>query len=498
MFITKAITFRALQHTIFTLLQTCNGGSIRNVTQIHTQVIINGLTQKNNIVAKLISLYITSGFLANADTIFNQINNPSTTIWNQMIRVHGRSGNSKTSFEIYKQMESAKEAVSNGFTFSFLLSACARSGLLREGQQLHAKVVSNGFSSNLFVQTNLVNLYEIKDAAKVFDEMSERNVVTWNTLLEGYLRSNDITNAVKLFDEMPEKTIVSWTMMITGYARNGRSKQAICLFQMMQKSSMEFDQVSLVTALSACAEMGNLELGKWIHSYIYNNFKNKNKPLLVSLNNSLINMYSKCGLVNEAYNVFNEMPQRTSVSWTSMINGFSKHGLPDEALNVFHQMQSDETKRPDEITFIGVLSACSHGGYVEKGRNVFNSMVRVWGIQPRIEHYGCMVDLLSRAGLLEEAYNLVETMPMKANDVVWGALLGGCRIHKNVELGSRVGLRLLSDLDPGRAAEGYFVLLSHVYGNSMRWWDAARVRQKMAEMGMKTKPGKSVVELLCS
>jgi pentatricopeptide repeat protein len=491
---------RAIQQHLFSLLQNCN--TLKKLSQIHAQIVINGFTQKNYILVKLLSFYVASCNFKHALGVFKNIENPSATIWNQMVRGHGRSETPRKSIELYNRMV-ATEAEPDGFTYSFLLSACARAGLLREGEQVHGRVLANGYCSNLFVQTNLVNLYAagggangVGYARSVFDEMDERTVVSWNSLLAGYIRCGDIDEARRIFDEMPERNVISWTTMISGCAHNGRCRQALSLFGEMRRAHVELDQVSLVAALSACAEIGNLNLGRWIHGYIEERMSVRNQPLLVSLNNALIHMYASCGVIDEAYKVFSKMPRKNTVSWTSIITGLAKLGRGEEALSVFRSMLGSGVNqvRPDEITFIGVLCACSHAGFVDEGRHLFERMNQTWGISPKIEHYGCMVDLLSRAGFLDEAYRLVETMPIRPNDAVWGALLGGCRIHKNVELASHVTQKLAVELDPGQAA-GYLVLLSNVYATAERWKDVVTVRQKMVEMGVKKPPGRSWVQI---
>ncbi|XP_062170181.1 pentatricopeptide repeat-containing protein At5g66520-like [Alnus glutinosa] len=491
---------RAIQQHLFSLLQNCN--TLKKLSQIHAQIVINGFTQKNYILVKLLSFYVASGNFKHALGVFKNIENPSATIWNQMVRGHGRSETPRKSIELYNRMV-ATEAEPDGFTYSFLLSACARAGLLREGEQVHGRVLANGYCSNLFVQTNLVNLYTagggangVGYARSVFDEMDERTVVSWNSLLAGYIRCGDIDEARRIFDEMPERNVISWTTMISGCAHNGMCRQALSLFGEMRRAHVELDQVSLVAALSACAEIGNLNLGRWIHGYIEERMRVRNQPLLVSLNNALIHMYASCGVIDEAYKVFSKMPRKNTVSWTSIITGLAKLGRGEEALSVFRSMLGSGVNqvRPDEITFIGVLCACSHAGFVDEGRHLFERMNQTWGISPKIEHYGCMVDLLSRAGFLDEAYRLVETMPIRPNDAVWGALLGGCRIHKNVELASHVTQKLVVELDPGQAA-GYLVLLSNVYATAKRWKDVVTVRQKMVEMGVKKPPGRSWVQI---
>lgn len=391
----------------------------------------------------------------------------------------------------------------DGHTYTYVINGCAKGMLLREGEEVHGKVLKNGFCSNVFVCTNLVDFYiksggedGLRNARLVFDEMHDRNVVTWNSWLSGCFRYGDVNAALEVFEAMPERNVVSWTTMIAGCARCGRCKQALALFLEMQRDEMKFDQVTLLAVLSACAELGDLNLGKWIHLYVVESLSQREQPVLVSLNNALIHMYASCGEIGAAFGVFKTMEQRTTVSWTSMITGFAKQGYGDEALSVFRWMESigDNDIRPDEITFLGLLCACSHAGYVNEGRHYFKSMTETWGIEPRIEHYGCMIDLLSRAGLLDEAEGLVKSMPMKPNDAVWGALLGGCSIYKNVELASDVAQILTMEVDPERAV-GYFVLLSNVYATEKRWQDVITVRRKMVEMKTKKPPGRSWIQI---
>ncbi|KAL5544534.1 hypothetical protein UlMin_008318 [Ulmus minor] len=492
---------RALkQENLFNLLQSSN--SLRKITQIHTQIVINGFTQKNYLLVKLLYIYISSGYLRNALSVFENIKNPSTTVWNQIVRGHAQSETPEKSVEFFKRMVEA-DAKPDGYSYSFLLNACARFGLLREGEQVHGRILVNGYCSNVFVQTNLVNLYAVsggsgsaKSARQVFDEMGERNVVSWNSLLKGYIRCGDLDNALRAFDEMPERNVVSWTTMVAGCAHNGRCKQALSLFRQMRRARVELDQVALLAALSACAELGDLALGRWIHKYVEQTLCFHKQPLLVSLNNALIHMYASCGVIDKGYKIFQSMPERSTVSWTSIITGFAKQGRGEEALRVFQLMLSlgENEARPDEITFLGALSACSHAGFLNEGRNIFNFMTQNLGISPRIEHYGCMVDLLSRAGYLDEALRLIETMPMKPNDAVWGALLGGCRLHKNAELASHVAQKLTVELNPDKAA-GYLVLLSNVYAAAKRWLDFAFVRQRMVEIGVRKPAGQSWIQI---
>ncbi|KAI3820853.1 hypothetical protein L1987_08403 [Smallanthus sonchifolius] len=495
-------TPRSLQQFLFSLFQ--NANTITKTSQIHTQIIINDFTQKNFIIVKLLQSYLSAGHLHQAHQTFAQIKNPSTTSWNQIIRGYAGTDTPGDAVYLFDEMLASGE-MPDEYSYSFVISACARGKLLQSGEMFHGRVLVGGFCSNLFVQSNLVNLYAVagedyggvKNAHKVFDEMLERNVVTWNTLVAGYVRCGDIDGARKVFDEMPERNIVSWTVLVSGYASNAECKEALGLLREMLRARMELDQVTLVAGLSACAEIGDLKMGRWIHSYVDRNWHIKNKNRTVRLNNALLHMYAGCGVVDDAYELFKCMPLKSTVSWTTMISGFAKQGRGKDALSVFQWMENtqDDGSKPDAITMLVVLYACSHSGFVEQGRRIFKNMNKVWGIEPKIEHYGCMVDLLSRAGLLDEARELVESMPMEPNDAIWGALLGGCRIYKNVNLASEIAQKLGNlNLDDDKAA-AYLVLLSNVYAGAKRWKDVADMREKMVELALKKPPGRSWVQI---
>ncbi|KAK7388918.1 hypothetical protein VNO78_23746 [Psophocarpus tetragonolobus] len=488
---------RVVQEQLLSLLNKCN--NVNSLIQIHSQVLLNGLSHKNFIIAKLLSFYIASGHHQNADHLFAKMDNPTTTIWNHVIRGYARTHMPWKSVLCYCRMVSS-QVLPDAFTYSSLFSACARAGLLKEGEQLHALVFLKGYCSNVFVDTGLISFYAghaaLQQARHVFDHMTHTSLVTWNSILSGYVRCGDLDGAGRVFNAMPTRNVVSWTTMVAGYAQNGKFGQALLLFGEMRRARVEFDQVALVAALSACSEFGDLKLGRWIHFYVQQRFiaRNQRQPC-VRLSNALIHMYASCGIIHEAYQVFVKMPRKSTVSWNSMIMGFAKHGFGKEAFHLFKSMLSDGLGvKPDEITFIGVLCACSHAGFVDEGRQIFASMNRTWGIRPRIEHYGCMVDLLSRAGFLDEARGLIETLPFKPNDALWGALLGGCQIHKNSELASQVENKLLPELKVDQAA-GYLVLLSNIYAFGQRWLDVISVRQKMIEMGVKKPPGRSWIQI---
>lgn len=291
-----------------------------------------------------------------------------------------------------------------------------------------------------------------------------------------------------MFDGMSHRDLVSWSAFIGCLVNNGLGEEALAAFREMQVTTgIRPDEVTMVSVISAVSRLGALELGRWVHFYIYRN----GFDVTVSMGTQLIVMYSNCGFMEGAVKVFNAMRERNVLTWTALINGFAAHGQITKALRVFYEMKKAKL-RPDYITFIGVLTACSHGGLLEEGMWIFHSIRRDYGIEPGVEHYGCMVDLLGRAGLLNEAYEFIERMPIRPNSIIWRTLLGACANYGNVELAEHVKRRI-SALDPYH--DGDFVLLSNTYGINGRWLEKEAVRSSMKERKIGKKPGCSLVEL---
>ncbi|XP_024975210.1 pentatricopeptide repeat-containing protein At5g66520-like isoform X2 [Cynara cardunculus var. scolymus] len=356
---------------------------------------------------------------------------------------------------------------------------------------VHGFIEKLGLQSNLFLQNSMVHLYavsgETSDALQLFDKMSQRDIVTWNIMITQLVKKGKVDDAYELFDNMPERNVRSWTSMIMGFVQCGKPKAAIDLFTQMEEQKLHPNEVTVVAVLAACADIGALDLGRRIHDFSNESGFRTN----IRISNTLIDMYIKCGCLDSARSVFNEMEQRTIVSWSAMIQGLAINGNGEEALNLFQEMIHLRIK-PNGVTFIGLLHACSHMGMVKEGQRFFASMTKDYGIVPRIEHYGCMVDLLSRAGLLKKAREFITNMPIKPNGVVWGAFLGGCRVHKNIEMAEEAIEHLL-ELDP--LNDGYYVVLSNIYAEAKRWEDAARVRKLMREKGVKKTPGSSSITI---
>ncbi|OVA13928.1 Pentatricopeptide repeat [Macleaya cordata] len=345
---------------------------------------------------------------------------------------------------------------------------------------------------DVFVWTTMVSVYvrngDLMSARKLFDEMPERNIASWNTLMSGYAKLGKVESAAKLFDQMPTRDLISWTTMISCYSQNKQFREAIEVFEEMKNEGFSPDEVTMATVISACAHMGALELGREIHLYVMRNGFN----LDVYIGSALIDMYSKCGNLERSLVIFFKLQEKNLFCWNSIIEGLAVHGYGEAALEMFRRMESEKIK-PNGVTFISVLSACTHSGLIEEARKIFLSMTRDYSISPGIEHYGCMVDLLGKAGLLEDALELVRSMKIEPNSVIWGAILGGCKLRGNIEI-ARVAVEKLMILEPDNS--GYYALLINIYAEENQWSQVAKIRAMMKERRVQKKcPGSSWIEM---
>ncbi|KAK1294541.1 Pentatricopeptide repeat-containing protein [Acorus calamus] len=373
-------------------------------------------------------------------------------------------------------------------------SACAEAEALDLGRRIHSSLIKAGSDRDPFVSVGLVDMYAkcaiMEDARRAFDLIRDRSLIAWNALISGlidaYGKCGFIEDARMIFDENPFGDIVAFTLMITVYAQFGLGEEALKLYVNMLKGGHEPDGFACSSALNACTTLSAYEQGKQIHARILKSGFIHD----VFAGNALVNMYAKCGSVEDAGVAFSEIPERGVVSWSAMIGGLAQHGRGEEALEVFREML-EEGVAPNHITLTSVLCACNHAGLVSEAEECFDTMERRFAIERTGEHYACMVDVLGRAGRLDEAVRLIETMPFEANSAVWGALLGAARIHKDPALANRAAERLLS-LEPEKS--GTHVLLANVYASAGMWGDVARVRRAMRECGVKKEPGMSWVE----
>lgn len=380
------------------------------------------------------------------------------------------------------------------FTFTTLLKACGVREDLILGMQLHAQIVSiGGFSEDLYVGNTMIDMYVkcgfLELGRKVFDDMAERDVISWTSLIVAYARRGDLEVAGDLFDELPVKDMVAWTAMVTGFAQNARPREALEFFERMERAGVGTDEITLIGVISACAQLGAIKHADWIRDVAERSgFGHANNVLVGS---ALVDMYSKCGNIEEAFKVFEGMRIRNVFSYSSMIVGFAIHGRATTAIDLFEKMVKTEIK-PNRVTFVGVLTACSHAGLVQKGRYFFEIMEKRYDVTPLAEHYACMVDLLGRAGQLEEALELIKSMPMEPNVFVWGALLGACRIHRNPDI-AEIAASHLFELEPDEV--GNYMLLSTVYASARMWEDVLGVRKLMRAKGLKKNTARSWVEV---
>ena len=311
----------------------------------------------------------------------------------------------------------------NHFIFPHALKTCPESCA---AESLHAQIVKSGFHEYPVVQTALVDSYSkvsggLGNAKKVFDEMSDRSVVSFTAMVSGFARVGDVESAVRVFGEMLDRDVPSWNALIAGCTQNGAFTQGIELFRRMVFECNRPNGVTVVCALSACGHMGMLQLGRWIHGYVYKNGLAFDSFVL----NALVDMYGKCGSLGKARKVFEMNPEKGLTSWNSMINCFALHGQSDSAIAIFEQMvEGGGGVRPDEVTFVGLLNACTHGGLVEKGYWYFEMMVQEYGIEPQIEHYGCLIDLLGRAGRFDEAMDVVKGMVYWSWSICYYSIFG--------------------------------------------------------------------------
>lgn len=390
----------------------------------------------------------------------------------------------------------------NQHTFTFLLHACTKTspglGLcpgLTAGVQVHGHVIKLGFARHVFVRNALIHLYYecssgVESSKRVFEEEEDtlcRDVVTWNSMLAGLVRNGEVRAAEEMFDEMPQRDVVSWSTMIMGYVQNGLLEDGLECFRLMREKGTRPNEAILVTALSASAQLGLLGCGRFIHSTI----ESVKFPITVPIGTALVDMYAKCGCIEESRALFDGMLKKDIWTWNVMICGLASHGRAKDALALFDRFIR-EGYVPVSVTFVGLLNACSRAGLVSEGRHCFELMVDGYGIQPEMEHYGCMVDLLARARLIDEAVRLIETMTVAPDPVLWATLLDACKIHGFVEMGEKIGNKLIQ-LDPTH--DGHYVQLAGIYAKARKWEDVVRVRRLMVERVTSKVAGWSLIEL---
>ncbi|CDY48066.1 BnaA06g33620D [Brassica napus] len=380
-------------------------------------------------------------------------------------------------------------------TYSELIKCCMSHRAVHEGNLVRRHLYFNGHQPMLFLANVLINMYVkfnlLTDAHNVFDEMPLRNVVSWTTMISAYSKSKqqqkalELLDALSVFDEMVTGDAIVWNSIIGGFAQNSKSDEALKLFKRMKRGGFTAEQATLTSVLRACTGLTLLELGMQAHVHIV-----KYDQDLI-LNNALVDMYCKCGSLDDARRVFNGMKERDVITWSTMISGLAQNGYSQEALKLFESMKASGTK-PNYITIVGVLFACSHAGLLEDGWYYFRSMKKLYGIDPVREHYGCMIDLLGKAGKLDDAVKLLNEMECEPDAVTWRTLLGACRVQGNMVLAEYAAKKVI-ELDPDDA--GTYTVLSNIYANSQKWDSVEEIRTQMRDRGVKKEPGCSWIEV---
>lgn len=549
-------TSPSLVDSIAYILQKSNFLNFSQLQQIHAQFHTHGFLSFTPLFIDFLSSCYRSQHPSYALLFLRNLPNSNSFpfLWNSVIVVSLKSSNIYGNFmSLYNEMR-YNNLIPSQNTFSLILHSCAGFAATQMGKSFHCQLLKWNFGTDVILQTGLLDFYakvgDLRSAKRVFADMSVRDVVannamisalrkhgcieeardlfdcmpdrnscSWNSMITCYCKLGDIKSARLIFDDSPVKDVVSWNAMIDGYCKSGmlmnaeelffqmgaaknsitwntmiagfvqqrKFSSAIYAFQHMQAESVKPTEVTMVSLLSACAHLGALDMGEWIHGYI----KRKRFRIDVVLGNALIDMYCKCGSIEAALNVFHNLQVKNIFCWNSIIVGLGMHGYGEEAIYVFNSMEK-EGIMPDGVSFVGLLCACSHSGMISEGRRYFSQIRSKYGVEPGIEHYGCMVDLLGRAGFLEEALELISTMPMKPNSVVWGSMLRACQIHKDTNLGEHVTQRLL-ELDPYDG--GNYVFLSNLFASLNRWKDVDMCRKLMVERGVRKTPGCSSIEV---
>jgi pentatricopeptide repeat protein len=490
-----ALKIRELENFFVPILQNCK--NIVELKSIHAHVIKYSLSQSSFLVTKMVDVCDKTEDLGYASLLFKQVKEPNGYLYNAMIRAHTHNKVYALAILFYKEMLRLKDPESENpifpdrFTFPFVIKSCSGLVCYNLGKQVHAHLCKFGPKSNITMENALIDMYtkcaSLLDAHKVFDGMVERDAISWNSIISGHVGVGQMRKAGALFDLMPYRTIVSWTAMISGYTRLGSYADALYVFRQMQIVGVEPDEISIISVLPACAQLGALEVGKWIHMYCDRNGLLRK----TSICNALMEMYSKCGCIGQAYQLFDQMSKGDVISWSTMIGGLANHGKAREAIELFKRMKKAKIE-PNGITFLGLLSACAHAGFWNEGLAYFDSMSKDYHIEPEVEHYGCLVDILGRAGRLSQALDVIEKMPMKPDSKIWGSLLSSCRTHSNLDI-AIIAMEHLEELEPDDT--GNYVLLSNIYADLAMWDGVSRMRKLIKSKSMKKTPGSSLIDI---
>ncbi|CAI0541209.1 unnamed protein product [Linum tenue] len=503
--------------------------SLKTGVQVHCLAFVNGHHSDSLLLSSLVHFYLKCDRLMEARKVFDRIPRPNVVAcsallsgyarkgcveetkellgeavemglelnsvsWNGMIAGFNHSRHFKDSILMFRDMHS-EGFKPDGTSISSVLPAVGDLEMLPCGVQIHGCVIKQGLSQDNWVVSSLVDMYgkcaRPNEMSKVCEELHEMDVGACNALITGLSRTGCVEGALKRFKQFKRQglnlNVVSWTSMIASCSQNGKDMEALELFREMQMEGLKPNSVTIPCLLPACGNIAALMHGKAVHCFSLKNWVSND----VYVGTALIDMYANCGRIQLSRRCFDSMPRRNLVSWNALLGGYAMHGKTKEALEVFNLMQKSG-QEPDFISFTSVLSACSQGGLTEEGKFYFDSMSKDYGIEPRLEHYSCMVSLLGRAGRIVEAYTMVKQMPMEPDGCIWGPLLSSCRVHHNLAIGE-IAARKLFELEPNNP--GNYVLLSNIYASKSMWVEVNSVREMMKSKGLRKNPGCSWIEI---
>ncbi|KAL6587639.1 Pentatricopeptide repeat-containing protein [Orobanche minor] len=434
----------------------CKCGSISDAQNTFDEMYDRDLCSWNT----LISGYAKMGRILEARKVFEEMPKRDNFSWTAMISAYAKHGQPANALELYRLMQQNESFMCNKFTISSALSASAAMQSLCSGKEIHGHIMKTGLDTDAIV---------------------------WSALLDLYGKCGSLSQARYIFDRTVGKDVVSWTSMIDRYFGDGKWEEGLSLFSSLLNSDIKPNEFTFAGILNACAHQTAEELGKQVHGHMIRIGFDPHS----FAGGSLVHMYTKCGSVDRAHKVLDLLPKPDLVSYTSLINGYAQNGQPQDALKLFDLLLKSGNK-PDHITFVGVLSACTHAGLVDEGLEYFYSIKEKYGLSHTPDHYACMVDLLSRAGRFKEAEDIIDKMPIKPDKFLWSSLLGGCRIHGNYKLAERAA-EALFNIEPENAAT--YVTLANIYATLGKWSQVAKIRKLMDEKGVVKKPGMSWINV---
>lgn len=445
--------------TFVSMLNACaTAGNLEQGKHLHACVLVRGLETDLYVGTALLHMYAKCGSIHLARQQFDMLPKRDVVAWCSMLNAYVQLGEGEEALKLFELLK--QEVIPDAVTCCSMLSVCGSTAALEEGKQLHADIVRWGLELNSVVHSALVDMY---------------------------VRCGSLTKAQEVFDILQPRDVLAFTAMIKGYVQDGQPNHAVELFKQMIQEDVRPTAPTFAAILAACADMAALEQGKNVHSIVLEHELEAD----VFVGTALVDMYAKVGSLNKAREMFEVLPTKNTATWNAMISGYAQHGISNKALELFKQMQLENVKI-DRITLISVLSACSHGGLVDEGLDIFNSMVDEHNVAADDVINACMVDLFSRAGRLEEAESFISVMPSQPGAAVWTALLGACRIHKNAELAQQAAEQVLK-LSPEDAST--YVLLAKFYGEAGRWDDVRKVRSLMRDRNVRKTPGCSQIEV---